>query len=72
MAREGVNASLVPPDDPVCVAEALPSWQPTYRCANIIRPSGRAHVEREFSAQRVAQAIVKLCNRLLDKAKPGA
>ena len=38
MAREGVNASLVPPDDPGALAEALPSWQPTYRCVNIIRP----------------------------------
>ena len=65
-----MDASLVPPDYPRAACRGRAKLATDLSLRKHHSASGRAHVEREFSAQRVAQAIVKLCDRLLDKAKP--
>jgi glycosyltransferase involved in cell wall biosynthesis len=65
IARDGVNAILVPPDDPAALAEAIgrmaadPALRASYGAA------GRQLVEQNFSSAIVGRAVVALYDGLL-------
>ena len=68
IARDGVNAILVPVDDPAALAAALhrlaadPELRARYGAAS------RALAETEFSSDRIGREIVALYRRLLERA----
>ena len=64
IARHDVNAFLVPPDDPVALADAIAvlAHDPALRAR--LGAAGRAMVEAEFSSQRIGTDIVALYNSL--------
>lgn len=70
IARPGVNALLVPPDDPAALAEAIltlardPGLRARYGAA------GRRLVEDEFSSARIGEATVALYGALLGPRAP--
>jgi glycosyltransferase involved in cell wall biosynthesis len=65
IARQGVNALLVPPDDAQALAGAIArlAVDPVLRAG--MGQAGRALVEREFSSATIAGAAVALYRRLL-------
>jgi glycosyltransferase involved in cell wall biosynthesis len=68
IARAGVNALLVPPDDPSALAGAIDRLA---RDPELRRRFGRASrelAEREFSSARIGRDIVALYRRLLDRS----
>jgi glycosyltransferase involved in cell wall biosynthesis len=64
IARQNVNALLVPPNDPPALADAIECLvnQPDLR--RRFSEAGRALVEREFSDARIEREIVALYDRL--------
>jgi glycosyltransferase involved in cell wall biosynthesis len=67
IARHGVNAFLVPADDPSALAGALAllARDPDLRLR--FGAAGRRLVEEEFSSRRIGREIVQLYGRLLDR-----
>ncbi|HET7681142.1 MAG TPA: glycosyltransferase family 4 protein [Xanthobacteraceae bacterium] len=67
IARDGVNALLVPPDDPAALADAIEllSRNPVLR--RTFADAGRRMVEEEFSSARIGQETVALYDKLLWK-----
>jgi len=65
VARENVNALLVPPDDAVALADALAVLIGDRERRRRFGVASRALAEQEFSAIRIGQAIVELYDRLL-------
>jgi glycosyltransferase involved in cell wall biosynthesis len=65
IAREGVNALLVPPDDAQALAAALHRLARDAPLRARFGAAGRRLVENEFSAAHVGAEIVKLYGRLL-------
>ena len=70
IARAGVNALLVPPDDAVALADAIDVLAQDADMRARFGAAGRHLVESEFSAARVGDEIVKLYDRLIDRKRP--
>lgn len=70
IARPGVNALLVPPDNATALADAIgklagdPALRRNYAAA------GRRLVEAEFSADKIGRDVVDLYDRLLRRTAP--
>ena len=74
IARPGVTGLLVPPDDPVALANAIETLMKDPDMRLRFGRAGRQLVVDEFSSKRVAQEIVALYARLLDggaQPRPG-
>jgi glycosyltransferase involved in cell wall biosynthesis len=68
IAVAGENALLVPPDDPVALADALARMAADPVMRRRFGAAGRRLVEEKFSANRVGSEIVTLYNQLLRDA----
>jgi glycosyltransferase involved in cell wall biosynthesis len=68
IARPGVNALLVPPDDPVALADAVGRLAGDAALRHSYGAAGRRLVETEFSANKIGRDVVSLYNRLLKRA----
>jgi glycosyltransferase involved in cell wall biosynthesis len=66
IARDGVNALLVPPDDPAALAEAIDVLARDPVLRQTFANAGRRMVEEEFSSARVGGETVALYNKLLE------
>jgi glycosyltransferase involved in cell wall biosynthesis len=66
IARNGVNALLVPPDDPAALAEAIDVLARDPVLRQTFANAGRRMVEEEFSSARVGRETVALYNKLLE------
>jgi glycosyltransferase involved in cell wall biosynthesis len=65
IARPGINAVLVPPDDAVALARAIGSLTQDRALRASYGAAGRSLVEREYSAKRVSSEAVALYDSLL-------
>lgn len=65
IARRGVNALLVPPDDPAALAEAIARLAGDAGLRARFAAAGRRIVEAEFSSRRIGAATIALYERLL-------
>jgi glycosyltransferase involved in cell wall biosynthesis len=65
IARAGDNALLVPPDDPVALADALDALAADPERRRRFGAAGRRLVEAEFSSARIGHEMVGLYDRLL-------
>ena len=75
IARPGVNGLLVPPDDPVALANAIATLAQDPAMRLRFGKAGRQLVVDEFSSKRIAQEIVTLYARLLGgetETRPGS
>jgi glycosyltransferase involved in cell wall biosynthesis len=70
IARHNVNAFLVPPDDPVALADAIAVLARDQALRLRLGAAGRGIAEKEFSSTRVGQDIVALYDSLM-KRSPG-
>jgi glycosyltransferase involved in cell wall biosynthesis len=70
IARQNVNALLVPPDDAPALADAIARLASDAELRHRFGVAGRQLVETEFSSSRVGQEIVALYRKLL-KIPPG-
>jgi glycosyltransferase involved in cell wall biosynthesis len=64
IARHDVNAFLVPPDDPVALADAIAVLARDPALRSRLGSAGRALVEAEFSSARIGTDIVALYDSL--------
>jgi glycosyltransferase involved in cell wall biosynthesis len=69
IARQGVNALLVPVDDPQALADAVQrlAHDPSLRVK--LAAAGRVLVEREFSSKRIGAETVKMYDALLSQSR---
>jgi glycosyltransferase involved in cell wall biosynthesis len=67
VAREGLNAHLVPADDPIALAEAIADLAHDADKRRRFALASRKLVEQEFSASRVGEDIVALYAKLLGR-----
>jgi glycosyltransferase involved in cell wall biosynthesis len=67
IARDGVNALLVPPDDPAALADAIDMLARDPVLRQTFAAAGRRMVEEEFSSARIGQQTVALYDKLLGK-----
>jgi glycosyltransferase involved in cell wall biosynthesis len=75
IARHDVNAFLVPPDDPVALADAIAVLARDPALRSRLGAAGRAMVEAEFSSARIGTDIVALYDSLTETSPsllPGA
>jgi glycosyltransferase involved in cell wall biosynthesis len=70
IAREGVNALLVPPDDAEALADAIARLAQDGDLRARFAAAGRALVEDKFSSERIGREIVALYDRLLNRDRP--
>jgi glycosyltransferase involved in cell wall biosynthesis len=70
IARHGVNALLVPPDDPEALAHAIATLMNNPDIRIRFGRAGRQIVVAEFSSARIGDEIVALYARLLAQAVP--
>ena len=64
IARAGVNALLVPPDDPASLAEAMAHMARDGELRRLFGQAGRKIVEAEYSSDIVGREVVSLYDRL--------
>jgi glycosyltransferase involved in cell wall biosynthesis len=64
IARDGVNALLVPPDDPEALAEAIDHLLRDAALRRTFAAAGRRMVEEEFSSARIGAQTVALYDDL--------
>jgi glycosyltransferase involved in cell wall biosynthesis len=69
IAREGVNALLVPPDDAQAIADAVARLADDKDLRRKFGEAGRRLAENEYSAERVGADIVALYDRLLGRRR---
>jgi glycosyltransferase involved in cell wall biosynthesis len=69
IARDGVNALLIPPDDPVALADAVTRLAADAGLRRRLGAAGRKLVEQEFSSERVGHAVVALYAQLLNRKR---
>ena len=67
IARENVNALLVPPDDPAALADAIYRMAHDRSMRKLFGAAGRRLAVEEFSSERIGRQIVVLYNRLLEQ-----
>lgn len=67
IARDGVNALLVPPDDPAALADAIGQLAKDARLRRTYGDAGRHLVESEFSVEKIGREIRSLYGRLLGR-----
>ena len=67
IARPGVNALLVPPDDPAALAAAIDRLALDGELRRRLGAAGRRLVETEFSSARIGREIVALYDRLIER-----
>jgi glycosyltransferase involved in cell wall biosynthesis len=65
IARAGINALLVPPDDPAALADAIDRLVQDRDLRRQFAAKGRALVAKEFSSALIGEKIVALYNKLL-------
>jgi glycosyltransferase involved in cell wall biosynthesis len=65
IARDGVNALLVPPDDPAALADAIDHLASNPALRQTFASAGRRMVEEEFSSARIGAETVALYDNLL-------
>ena len=65
--RAGVNALLVPPDDPHALAAAIEHLARDPKLRASFAAAGRQLVEDEFSSARIGRETVALYDRLLER-----
>jgi glycosyltransferase involved in cell wall biosynthesis len=70
IARAGVNALLVPPDDAAALADAIDTLAQDADTRARFGAAGRRLVEDEFSAARVGEETVQLYDRLINRKPP--
>jgi glycosyltransferase involved in cell wall biosynthesis len=68
IARPGVNALLVPPDDPVALADAIAQLAKDAELRHQFGQAGRKLVEQEFSAAQIGRQVRVLYDRLLSRS----
>lgn len=68
VARPGLNALLVPPDDAGALADAVGRLAGDAALRHSYGAAGRRLVETEFSADKIGRDVVSLYNRLLNRA----
>lgn len=69
IARPGINALLVPPDDPPALADAIARLAQDGGLRRQFGAAGRELVETEFASARIGRAIVALYDKLLGRPK---
>jgi glycosyltransferase involved in cell wall biosynthesis len=69
IARDGVNALLVPRDDAQALADAIILLAKDKRLRATFGEAGRRFVEKKFSAERIGADIVALYDQLLAKER---
>jgi glycosyltransferase involved in cell wall biosynthesis len=67
IARAGVNALLVPPDDAQALADAIARLAADGALRAKFGTAGRALVEREFSSAQIGREVVDLYRRLIEE-----
>lgn len=67
IARDGVNALLVPPDDPAALAGAIDMLARDPVLRHTFAAAGRKLTEEEFSSARIGRETVALYDKLLGK-----
>jgi len=67
IARQDVNALLVPPDDPPALADAIQRLAHDRALRQRFAAAGRKMAEEEFSSTRIGHEIVALYERLLGR-----
>lgn len=67
IARDGLNALLVPPDDPVALAKAIKTLAEDATLRRKFATASR-NLAEEFSADRIGREIVAIYNRMLAAA----
>lgn len=65
IARPGLNALLVPPDDPQALADAIGTLAADAALRRSYGAAGREMVVREFSADKIGRDVVALYDHLL-------
>ena len=65
VARQGVNALVVPPEDPLALADAIQVLAANSELRRRLGHAGRQIVEAEFSSERIGSEIVALYRKLL-------
>jgi glycosyltransferase involved in cell wall biosynthesis len=65
IARNGINALLVPPDDPMALAEAIDRLAHDPQLRQSFGRAGRLLVESEFTSDQIATKIVEVYDELL-------
>jgi glycosyltransferase involved in cell wall biosynthesis len=68
IARAGLNAILVPPDDAAALANAIAQLAADPQLRQDFGAAGRRLVETEFSSAQIGAQTVSLYNRLLGRA----
>jgi glycosyltransferase involved in cell wall biosynthesis len=69
IARPDVNALLVPPDDPLALADAIERMARDSDLRRALGRRGRLLVEQEFSDRRIGEQVVALYDRVTGRAK---
>lgn len=70
IARDGVNALLVPPDDAPALAAAIRQLAEDADLRRRFGDAGRRMVEAEFSSERIGEMTVALYDRILGRGRP--
>lgn len=70
IARDGVNALLVPPDDAPALAAAIRQLADDADLRRRFGDAGRRMVEAEFSSERIGEMTVALYDRILGRGRP--
>src|SRR5690606_17021602 len=65
VVRDGIEALLVPPDDPAALADAVRRVLHEPALADAIAHAGRMRVKTEFSAEGMARSVASIYDEVL-------